>query len=926
MSMSDQKKKLFLLDAYALIYRAHFAFSKNPRITSKGKNTGVMFGFTNSLLEVLQKQQPTHIGVAFDTPEPTFRHKQYKEYKANRQETPEDVKDGIPIVKEIVKAFNIPVIEMAGFEADDIIGTLAKKAETEGFTVYMMTPDKDFGQLVDEKIFLYKPAYMGNAVDVMGIDEVKAKWGIERIDQVRDMLGLQGDASDNIPGIPGVGPKTAQKYIHTYGSVEELVAHAHELKGKQKENVENFGQQGILSKELATIALDVPVEFNAEDMKYDGPDEAVLRPIFEDLEFRTLIQRVFSTGTAKPVIKSSPEESQLDLFATAPNPVEEEIPENEITREKSDFYSLRHFQHVLKSKEEIATLVPFLVLQDKMAISLVKNGNSVDAEWTGIAICYQEDESFFIPLPKDSETIRELLSPLFPIFQSDKLTLLGHDIKSDLLMFLKHGIPVKGPFSDTMLTHYLLDSETRHALDLISENSLGYFFFPEKEKVSENELVDIAMRTCERVEIIYRLDSKLAPEIEKQGVSKLLEEVELPLLEVLTKMEFEGIRLDSSILNVQSKSLEKEIESIQASIFKDAGEEFNISSPKQLGVILFEKLQLLEKPKKTKSGQYATGEEILTRLANEHDIVDKILEYRELQKLKSTYVDALPELVSSFDGRIHTTLSQAVAATGRLSSINPNLQNIPIRTEKGREVRKAFIPRGEDYVLLSADYSQVELRIIASFSGDKAMIEAFKNGRDIHTTTASRIFGVPPEEVTDDMRRMAKSANFGIIYGISAFGLAQNLNIPRKEAAEIIDAYFKEFPSVKNYMDNAINEAKENEFVTTILGRKRFLRDINSRNATTRGYSERNAINAPIQGSAADLIKIAMVSIQKWMDNENLKSKMILQVHDELLFDVHKDEIELLSSNVEKFMKSALELKVPLEVTIGTGKNWLDAH
>ncbi len=926
MVMSDQNKKLFLLDAYALIYRAHFAFSKNPRITSRGKNTGVMFGFTNSLLEVLQKQEPTHIGVAFDTHHPTFRHKKYKEYKANRQETPEDVKDGIPVVKEIVKAFNIPVLEMPGFEADDIIGTLAKKAETEGFTVYMMTPDKDFGQLVDENIFLYKPAYMGNAVDVMGVDEVKAKWGIERVDQVRDMLGLQGDASDNIPGIPGVGPKTAQKYIHTYGSVEELVAHSHELKGKQKENVENFGEQGILSKELATIALDVPIDFDAEALKYSGPDEASLRPIFEDLEFRTLIQRVFSGGASKPVIKSSPEEAQLDLFAAPKPAVKEEILEEEITREKSNFYTLRHFQHVLTSKSEVESLVQFLVLQKKVAISLAKSGISVDAEWNGLALCYQDDESFYIPLPKNSEGIRELLSPLYPIFKNENIIMLGHDIKSDLLMFLKNDIPINGPFSDTMLTHYLLDSETRHALDLISENSLGYFLFPEKEIVSEDPIYDTAIRTCERAEVIFRLSNMLDPEIERLGLSKLLNEVELPLLEVLTKMEFEGIRLESSILNTQSESLEKEIKSIQTSIYKDAGEEFNINSPKQLGVILFEKLHLLEKPKKTKSGQYATGEEILTRLGQEHPIVSKILDYRELQKLKSTYVDALPGLVSSLDGRIHTTLSQAVAATGRLSSINPNLQNIPIRTEKGREVRKAFVPRNDDFVLLSADYSQIELRIIASFSGDKAMIEAFREGRDIHTTTASRVFGVPAEEVNEDMRRMAKSTNFGIIYGISAFGLSQNLNIPRKEAAEIIDSYFKEFPSVKQYMDNAINEAKENEFVTTILGRKRFLRDINSRNATTRGYSERNAINAPIQGSAADLIKIAMVSIQRWMEKENLQSRMILQVHDELLFDAHKDEIELLSTNVEKFMKSALELKVPLEVSIGTGKNWLDAH
>ncbi len=930
MAMADQTKKLFLLDAYALIYRAHFAFSKNPRITSKGKNTGVMFGFTNSLLEVLQKQQPTHIGVAFDTPEPTFRHEQYPEYKANRQETPEDVKEGIPIVKEIVKAFNIPILEKPGFEADDVIGTIAKKAGKDGFTVYMMTPDKDFGQLVDENIFLYKPAYMGNAVDVMGIDEVKAKWGIENVDQVRDMLGLQGDASDNIPGIPGIGPKTAQKYIQTYGSVEELVAHAHELKGKQKENVENFGDQGILSKELATIALDVPIEFQPESLEYNGPDESKLRPIFEDLEFRTLIQRVFSGGVGagtkeKPSIKAKPEDTQLDLFAT-PTSSKEEIILDETPKERFDFYSIRHFQHILTRRNEVEDLIPFLAKQSEAAISLEKEGISVDATWTGIAISYLEDESYFVSFKDDPKEIRNILEPLFPFFKDGNITKIGHDIKSDLLLFRKNQIPISGPFSDTMLTHYLLDADTRHALDLISENTLGYFLLPEKEQVVEDDVYDGGLRACERAEVILRLKRNFDKNITDPTTLKLLKELELPLMEVLAEMEYEGIRLDPKILKAQSSDIEKEIDKIRASIYTDAGEEFNINSPKQLGVILFEKLQLMEKPKKTKSGQYATGEEILTKLSQEHTIVTKILDYREYQKLKSTYLDALPELISPFDQHIHTTFSQAVAATGRLSSINPNLQNIPIRTTKGREVRKAFIPRNDEFVLLSADYSQVELRIIASFSGDKAMIEAFQKGRDIHTTTASKIFKVGLDDVDENMRRMAKSANFGIIYGISAFGLAQNLNIPRKEAAELIESYFQEFPSVKRYMDNSINEARENEFVTTIMGRKRFLRDINSRNMTTRGYAERNAINAPIQGSAADLIKIAMVAIQKWMNDEKLKSKMILQVHDELLFDAHKEEIDHLSVHVEKFMKSALELKVPLEVSIGYGATWLDAH
>ncbi len=931
MRMSDNEKKLFLLDAYALIYRAHFAFSKNPRITSKGKNTGVMFGFTNSLLEVLQKQNPTHIGVAFDTPEPTFRHEAFKEYKANRQETPEDVKEGIPVVKEIVKAFNIPVLEMPGFEADDIIGTLAKKAQKEGFTVYMMTPDKDFGQLVEENIFLYKPAYMGNAVDVMGIEEVKEKWGIDHVDQVRDMLGLQGDSSDNIPGIPGVGLKTAQKYVKAYGSVEGLISHVDELKGKQKENVEKYGEQGILSKKLATISLNVPVDFDPEMLKYNGPNETTLRPIFEDLEFRTLIQRVFSSTPGIPAtIKAAPEESQLNLFGSSPQPAKvkpEEISElsEEQPVEKSNFFSTRHFQHVLTQKDEIKDLAEYLNIQETVAIALEKEGNSVDAEWTGLALSYVPDESYFIPFA-DSEKIKDILQPLHRFFSNPKIALAGHDIKSDLLLFRKHGINVTGPYYDTMLTHYLLDPDTRHSLDVLSENLLGYYFIDKKEKAVDNPDYDRAVRICEKAEAILRLKTFFEGQAEQKDISSLLKDVELPLLEVLTDMEFEGITLDPQVLEEQSKELEKEIGNLQEEIYKDADEEFNINSPKQLGVILFEKLHLMEKPKKTKSGQYATGEEILTRLAHEHPLISRILEYRELQKLKSTYVDALPELISSMDQRIHTTFSQAVAATGRLSSINPNLQNIPIRTERGREVRKAFTSRGDDYVLVSADYSQVELRIIASFSGDSAMIEAFQKGRDIHTTTASRIFGVPHDQVSSEMRRMAKSANFGIIYGISAFGLSQNLDIPRKEAAEIIEAYFKEFPSVKRYMDNSINEAKENEYVTTILGRKRYLRDINSRNATMRGYAERNAINAPIQGSAADLIKVAMINIHKWMKKEKLQSKMILQVHDELVFDAHINEVELLSKNVIELMGSALELKVPLEVSIGSGKNWLDAH
>jgi len=940
MVMSESEKKLFLLDAYALIYRAHFAFSKNPRITSKGKNTGVMFGFTNSLLEVLQKQQPTHIGVAFDLPGPTFRHQEYKEYKANRQETPEDIKEGVPIVKEIVKAFNIPILELPEYEADDVIGTIAKKAEKEGFTVYMMTPDKDFGQLVDDKIMLYKPAYMGNAVDIMGVEEVKEKWGIDHVDQVRDMLGMQGDASDNIPGIPGVGPKTAQKYIKDYGSVEGLVEHAHELKGKQKENVEKYGAQGIMSKKLATIVTDAPIDFKPEDLKYDSPDESKLRTLFEDLEFRTLIQRVLggAKSPSKPArINISPEETQLDLFSK-PQPdvksdqkeIASEHEEKEETgfmpENKTDYFSTGHLQHVLKSAEDIKNLVPYLIKQDTVSLVLEKSGNSVDADWSGLAISYMPEESYFIPLEGDISDTGKRLEPLFPFFENEKIVKTGHDLKADLLVFRKYRIPLSKPYYDVMLAHYLIDPETRHSLDVLSENYLAHTLLEKDKMASVNPEYQRAALNGEKAEVQLRIKEVFEQMAKKSQVENLLADVELPLLSVLAGMESEGIRVDKNVLARQSEKLEKAILEVQAEIYENAGEEFNINSPKQLGVILFEKLMLMEKPKKTKSGQYATGEEILVKLANQHTIVNKILDFREFQKLKSTYVDALPALISPMDNRIHTTFSQAVAATGRLSSINPNLQNIPIRTEKGREIRKAFIPRNKDYLLVSADYSQIELRIMASFSGDKDMIRAFKEGRDIHTTTASKVFKIPPEEVDTDMRRKAKSVNFGIIYGISAFGLAQNLNIPRSEAAAIIEAYFQEFPSVKKYMDRVINEAKDKEYVTTILGRKRYLRDINSRNATMRGFAERNAINAPIQGSAADMIKMAMIKIHDWMQAEKLKSRMVLQVHDELLFDAYKPEIDLLKEKVLYFMKNAIKLDVPIEVGLGEGENWLDAH
>lgn len=921
--MSQKDKKLFLLDAYALIYRAHFAFSKNPRISSKGLNTGVPFGFTNSLLEVIQKQEPTHLGVAFDMPGKTFRHEMYSDYKANRQETPEDIKVGIPMVKRILEAFNIPILQMEGYEADDIVGSIAKQAEKEDFTVYMMTPDKDFGQLVDEKIFLYKPAYMGNAVDVMGVEEVKAKWGISKIDQVRDMLGLQGDASDNIPGIPGIGPKTAQKLIDKYGSVEEVVKHSHELKGKQREMVETYGEQGILSKELATINIEIPLKFDAEELKYSGPDEEKLKEVFQELEFRTLYNRIFGEKTAK--VTSS--NKQLDIFSSGSQP--KEIVEEVKSIEYSNYFINRSDHHVISTKKELESLLYFIKLQKEIVINFLDKSQSPwsddKVENKGISICYREGESYFISMDQGFrndgryEVLKEIL-------ETQDILKIGHDLKPDIVALKKIGIELKGKLFDTMLAHYIVDPETNHLLETITQTITGYEFLSKDQIAASDSLYDYAIKKGEKSEAVLQISKELKDQLKEEKLDKLYYDVEIPLLGVLADMEFCGVKLDTKELEKMSKELDSESKRIQAEIFNIVGEEFNINSPKQLGVILFEKLQLIDKPKKTKSGQYATGEEILTKLAAEHEIAKKILEFREYQKLKSTYVDALPQLVSKFDGKVHTTFSQAVAATGRLSSNNPNLQNIPIRTERGREIRRAFIPDGDKFTLLSADYSQIELRIMASFSGDVSMINAFNEGRDIHTTTASRIFQVELEDVNQDMRRIAKTANFGIIYGISAFGLAQNLNIARKEAAEIIESYFKEFPAVKEYMDNAINEARENGYVTTILGRKRFLHDINSRNATMRGYAERNAINAPIQGSAADMIKVAMINIQNWMQQEKLKSEMVLQVHDELVFNTYIDELDLMRRKVIEYMESAISLKVPLKVSVGSGENWLLAH
>jgi len=907
--MSESAKKLFLLDAYALIYRAHFAFTKTPRINSKGHNTSVPFGFTNTLLEVLQKQKPTHIGVAFDTSAPTFRDEIFEEYKANRQETPEDIRYGVPKVKEILQAFNIPILEKDGFEADDIIGTLAHQAEAAGFEVYMMTPDKDFGQLVTERVKLYKPAYMGNAVDIMGPQEVCEKWDIENVNQVVEMLGLQGDSSDNIPGIPGFGPKTAATLLKKYKTIEGIIEHVSELKGKQKELVEQYGEQALLSRKLATIILDVPVAFNEEELRYNGPNEALLKPIFHDLEFKTMLNRVFGDSSAP--VAAAPKASQLSMFGQSSGEEMVEEKHENVSGESISFSNESVSYQLISDNEKIKELITRLKECKEFSIHAEADD---DHTIKMLAFSCKRGEAYAVKV--DNE---KTLQAFAAVLADEAKLKIGHNIKGTLLRLRNHGMNISSPLFDTMIAHYLVEPESAHDLQTLTELYFNYRTMSDKD----GELND---RLCEHADYALQLKAKLQPELEKRGHSSLMRDVEMPLVQVLASMEFEGVTIDEDVLSKMSDDLKTESERVQKEIFKLAGQEFNISSPKQLGEVLFDKMKLGDKPKKTKTGQYATGEDVLNKLAGESEIVKKILDYREYEKLRSTYVDALPKLIDKRDGRIHTDYRQAVAATGRLSSNNPNLQNIPIRTEKGRQIRKAFIPRDKNFVFMSADYSQIELRIAASFAKDEIMIEAFKNKRDIHTTTAAKVFKVPIEQVTPDMRRKAKEVNFGILYGSTAFGLSQNLNISRTEAAEIISAYFEEFPAIKRYMDNSILEAREKEYVETILGRRRYLRDINSRNITTRGFAERNAINAPIQGSAADIIKIAMVNIHRWLVKENVKSRMIMQVHDELVFNVHKDEVELIKDNVSKLMKSAVHLEVPMEVEAGVGKNWLEAH
>ncbi len=909
--MEKPSKKLFLLDAYALIYRAHFAFTKTPRINSKGHNTSVPFGFTNTLLEVIQKQKPTHIAVAFDTTAKTFRDDIYAEYKSTRQETPEDIRYGIPICKEIIRGFNIPILELDGYEADDIIGTLSTRACKEGFEVFMMTPDKDFGQLVNDCVYLYKPAYMGNAVDVLGVKEVCEKWDIQNVEQVTDMLGLQGDTSDNIPGVPGIGPKTAAVLLKQYGNVENIVAHAADLKGKQKELFQKYGEQAILSKKLATIITDVPVEFDEEALRYKGPNIEKLKPIFDELEFKGIASRAFGEGGGSVSAPPPKANAQLSMFGKPAAPV--------AVAEKQTFESEKVRYFMVDLPELRRALVENLSQKKLLSIeTITDDAANFNYELKGMAFSFQENEAHFVPVA-NAEEAAQIAKEFKPVLENERIVKVGHNLKAAMLVLKKYEVEICGPLFDLMLAHYLIEPEASHSLQVLCSQYLDYELLADPDSKQKNQV-------CERADKILQLKELVEKDLESRTHTKLMSDIEMPLAKVLASMEFEGVKVDVAALSRMSDELKVEIERVQKEIYSICGVEFNIGSPKQLGEILFEKMKLIEKPKKTKTGQYATGEDVLLGLSAEHEIARKILDYREYDKLRSTYVDALPKMISQYDGRIHTDYRQAWAVTGRLSSNNPNLQNIPIRTEKGRAIRKAFVARNADFLFMSADYSQIELRIAASFAKDETMIEAFRTRRDIHTTTAAKVFKVPLEEVTADMRRKAKEVNFGILYGSTAFGLAQNLRISRGEATEIIKAYFQEFSAIKRYMDNAINTAREKEYVETLMGRRRYLRDINSRNVSTRGFAERNAINAPIQGTAADIIKIAMVNIHNWLTKEKLQTRMTMQVHDELVFDVHQTEVDVVKENVSRLMCGAVQLEVPMEVEVGVGENWLDAH
>lgn len=921
--------KLFLIDAYALIYRSYYAFIKNPRVNSKGLNTSAIFGFINTLEEVLKKENPSHIAVAFDPTGPTFRHEAYEKYKAQRQETPEDIRIAVPIIKEIISAYNIKILEIAGFEADDVIGTVAKQAEKEDMDVYMMTPDKDYGQLTSERIFMYKPKFAGNGFDILDSKAIMEKYNLSSPLLMIDLLGLMGDASDNIPGCPGVGAKTAEKLISDYGIIENILENTSKIKGTLKDKLETNKEQILFSKFLATIKIDVPFDFKKEEFERKPIDEEKIENLFEDLEFRTLINRVLKRET-----KAAPkkDEAQGNLFAEFTDNQPEEKKYSNLNELKDMVYSY----HLIDSEIEMINLRDKLLSHDSCSFDTETTGvNPIESEIVGMSFALKEGEAYYVAISPKFEEAKKQIEIFKDFLENENITKIGQNIKYDIIVLKKYGINVKGKLFDTMIAHYLLNPELRHNMDYMAETHLNYktihideLIGPRgKNQLNMRNLEPIAIRdyACEDADVTLKLKNILEKEIEKNDLKKLFYEIELPLIYVLADMEYTGVLLDTKALKESSDTLTKNMSDIEQEIFALANFEFNINSTKQVGEVLFDRLKIVDKPKKTKTGQYTTSEETLESLKDVHPIVSKILEYRSLKKLLSTYIDALPLLIDKHDKKVHTSYNQTVTATGRLSSSNPNLQNIPIRDAQGKEIRKAFIP-DNGCTFYSADYSQIELRIMAHLSQDPHMIEAFNSGEDIHAATAAKIYKTPIGEVTGDMRRKAKTANFGIIYGISVFGLAERLSIPRSESKILIDGYFESYPKVKEYMDNIIVQARETGYVETILGRKRFLPDINSRNTTVRGYAERNAINAPIQGSAADIIKIAMNNIFERFEKAGLKSKMILQVHDELNFNVVNDELSHVEQIVIEEMEKAYKLSIPLKADSGTGKNWLEAH
>ena len=943
----SKPKKLFLLDAFALIFRGYYAFIKNPRINSKGMDTSAIFGFMNSLLDVIKREKPDYLAVCFDKGGSVSRKELFEDYKANRNETPEAIKIAVPYIQQILEAMQIPVIEKAGFEADDIIGTLAKQAEKEGFQTFMVTPDKDFAQLVSENIFMYRPARMGNAIEIWGIPEVQARFEIERPEQVIDYLGMMGDAVDNIPGLPGVGDKTAKKFLKEYGSMEVLLENTHQLKGKMKERIEANKELGMLSKELAKIILDVPVTFEADSYKLTDPNIQEVQPLFDELEFRRMqetIQRIFNTSEVVAVPKEknvvdSPtpiaNNGQMDLFAPAGAGIIS--PTEDTIQSKQTLVNTPHAYQYIDSPLAFSLLMEKLLKQKSVCFDTETTSiNALQAELVGIAFSWGNHKGYYLPFPDDQKDAQKIIEQIRPFFEQEGIEKVGHNLKYDLKVLSNYNLSVKGPLYDTLIAHYLINPDRRHGMDILAASYLNYEPQPitdliGKKGKNQGNMRDVSLKdqtqyAAEDADITWQLKQYFEKELDAADNQKLFQTVELPLVPVLTAMEKEGINLNVSFLNEFAKTLEIDSARLQKEIFEQAGEEFNLASPKQLGLVLFDKLKLVEKPKKTKTGQYSTAEDVLSSLAKNHSIIANILNWRSIQKLLSTYVIALPDEINPKTGRVHTVYNQAVAATGRLSSNAPNLQNIPIRTERGQQVRKAFIPRDENHVLLAADYSQIELRIIAALSKDPSMVAAFQNNEDIHATTAAKVFGVPLEEVTRTQRSNAKTVNFGIIYGVSAFGLSQQTDLSRSESKELIDTYYESYPKLKAYMSSQIDFARDNGYVATVLGRRRYLKDILSQNAIVRGAAERNAVNAPIQGSAADIIKIAMINIHKRLETGDWKAKMLLQVHDELVFDVPRTETETLSAMVKEEMENAFVMDVPLVVDLGIGENWLEAH